>query len=677
MFLEPNDKLIVKCQVAKFLKIPFIKVKEQKIPQCDMDMDSIIPLCHIKRSKHQTFFYTQNNVIYFHESPLNQNEKIFTFYDYKKERYYWLKLDYKNTGPIYSIIKHFRASNGDTYFIYLSQQVEEDYRGRKISRRQTVIYNYTKNKIIYRDITKPLDEYTLKIPLANSLLVSLSPEGNYIWIRIIDITEGKESEDGNIRLLMTTLYDYFSRMIYFLGDRLSTTDFRRLNKMLSGIYYINHKNVEYDWSVKISITASTHNSDTVFYKGFNITFKKISLKSLRTVINNVFSLSFMLEDDKIVIRESTGKGGYIKIRGNTINIPSHEYLVTKKYPVRNKYDLSKSQLYSVVKASEEYIIMMDGSIFHFSPQTSKTYKEYKLDSRMNYALSHKIKYIFEDDNMSIIRIRSSSDPPLIILGLSSSKLSYKAAMHVTFKTHENVYMIDIHQLRDNVKHIQRKQNEKLLKIIEMPEEREKVVKIKEKLSETLSHMYGTKYADESYKYWHHVDEGEGHMYCLAIYKTISEDRNVILLKYNLKNDSMPPAIMGYVEIKSDDLQKNPKILDVQTQNLMTRQNVNPLQISRLLELYRYNLIHNYMNEIVVEVKYPLFKCSDLKYNRNKVFKYYDTKFNKVDYTATDRRHNIVIWYISLQVGEKHKTFYVPFVFSDLSINKKMPRAIIV
>ena len=136
-----------------------------------------------------------------------------------------------------------------------------------------------------------------------------------------------------------------------MSDKISKRDVTILEKIAKKM--INgYTTTEYSKDYKTVITASIHDNDVVFYKGFEIQFSKIRLKSLNTVMEEAFSLSFVLESDKIVIQVGTGNKGLIRINRNNINITPNEYWTVKEYKLSSEYKLSKSQLYSVSKVSK-------------------------------------------------------------------------------------------------------------------------------------------------------------------------------------------------------------------------------------------------------------------------------------------------------------------------------------
>jgi hypothetical protein len=232
-------------------------------------------------------------------------------------------------------------------------------------------------------------------------------------------------------------------------------------------------------------------------------------------------------------------------------------------------------------------------------------------------------------------------------------------------------MININKLKNKIKQIRRDNNDKFLDIVELSEDLVGALDIEHKVLEFLSDTYGIKPSYDSYRYRYYIDEENGYMYCLVLYKTINGDRDAILLKYYLKTNEMKSKIMAYSRIKSGDLKNNKNILRAKVINLTAYQNIGKLQLVKLLEGYVERSIYNYANELITEMRYPLFLFSDIKYNRDKSLSYFGDYFKKIGYMYAKRQYNIVMWEIYGNVGRSYKVVHVPFVISDLIATKKL------
>lgn len=656
MLFNRDIKILLKCKVSKFVKVPFMQLEDKKPPRCYVDSKNPLPLYSIVRSNHQTFFYTRNDSIYFYKVSLNDTEMITPFYDYKKEVYRMVKFEYINTGTIYGIISHYRAINGDTYFVYLSKYKDS-------SETNIVVYNYTKNMIIYREKFEWLNKLSFAIPIGNSLLVSLSPSGEVIWIKVIDVTKGLTNE--NMALFRMSLIQYFIDIVHYMSDKISKREITRLNRIAHKIMngYASYKSVEYTRDYEVIATASIHNNDTVFYKGFEIRFKKIKLKSLNTIIEGALSLSFNLENDKMVIKVGTCKEGRIVINRSAINLPSNEYWTIGVYKLDNKYNISSSQLYSVSKVSEKYMII-DGVMYYSHPNTPKLYQ--------GYELNRKVSYVYDDNNISILKDRNTY---LVCLDLPYSKIDYDPAIYVTLKSHFEIHMIDIKKLKNKIRDRQRDNSGDLPDIMVFSEEDLiEAVGFRDEILEFLHDRYGIKLLPGSYDYWYYVDEEEGHMYYLILYEAENRYKNAIILKYSLRNDSRLSTITAYSKLSPNEAGNDENLLKTKIVNLTIQRSINRFYIAKLLKdhvNYMKGLICNYANKMAIEIKGSFFSLNDVKYNRSSLLKYYVDHFERISHANKSRRYNVITWNIHGKIGGSNIDVCVMFVISELAVTKSV------
>ncbi len=656
MFFKRDYEQVVKCKVSKFIKTAFVLSNNQRPPQCDIRKNVPLPLYAIIRPKHQTIFYTKNNGIYFYEGRLSGNEKIVPLYDYKTESYYFMKLPCINAECPYSIINCFKASNGNIYFVYSTGP-------KNHLNRDVVVYNYTKNKIVYRGERQWWDSNTFKIPIANSLLISLSRAWPKVSIKIIDVTKEKKDGSAYIELLHTSISQYLINIIKLMSGKIPEENIRRLSEIARSIDngYITPKNVVFVANDEISAIVSIHDNDTVFYKGFQMKFEdiKINLKDLKIEITNAISVSFMFENNKMIIRLGTGEGGNININGSIIDVPSNEFWPIGEYILTNEYDISKSKLYSVSKVSKDYMII-DNVIYYPYPYMPKSYK--------TYAFNRESWIIFDNNDISIL---AGYDSFVAISGLSSSKISYKIPIYVTARGYDKVSIIDINKVENEIKQTQRGYSNKSPEVVKLAKDLIKRIKLDVLVLEILSKIYGTNPMPNSYDYRYYVDEERGCIYLMIRYRNESRYENVILVRYYLENYRMPPIVIANFKVKSDELRNNPNLLKSKITAITAYQNCNQLYLSRLLESYRDDFNYNYLNEIILEMNYPFFLLSDIKYNRTKQFKYYNAVFESISQPDVRRKYNVVIWRISGQMGRSNSGTCVPFVVSELALTRKL------
>ena len=184
----------------------------------------------------------------------------------------------------------------------------------------------------------------------------------------------------------------------------------------------------------------------------------------------------------------------------------------------------------------------------------------------------------------------------IVLGLANSKINYKTAVHVTLRHDDHISIINMHSLRNKIRQMKENNKNRVIEVIDSEVSLVEQIRIDDKVSKILHDIYGIEPLAGSYDYWYYVDEEKSYIYCLIIYTNASGDKSIILVRCHLENHKMSPVIILYSEIKSDDLQKNPKLLKTRIINLMAYQNGNKILLYNLLENYKERLNYNYMNE---------------------------------------------------------------------------------
>jgi hypothetical protein len=678
MLLKLRDKQAIECKIAKFIKMPFMNLEGLESLEWGAYINKPLPTYSIKytvmHSIHQTIFYTKNNIVYSHKSILSSSSKrIIPLYNYKKETYHLVKLDYPDIGSKNLLINHFKASNGDIYFVFISLAKRDNN-----SERETVVYNYTKNKIVYREERQPQDEVTFKIPIANSLIVSLLQKGSDIWIKIIDVTKEKEDGSAYIEALHFSLAQYFMNVIGLLSDRISKNEIGNLNRIVHDIVNKNivSDSIEYDWSPDAAITVGIDDNDTVFYKDFQIQVHTINLESLKAVIDKAFSFSFIFENNKIVIRLGTGREGYIKIKQHTIKIPSDNFWVIGEYVITDRHDLSKSHLYSVEKVSKEYIII-NSAIYYPDRQIPKIYK--------GYSIKNSIEHIYDYGDFSILKstfgIFKNKADFAAFLNLTSSKIDYRTAIQVIEKADSCSYpynaikIININQVRNDIVQIYKENGDKTPEIIELPKNSVKTVNINKIVLRFLSKIYKTQIQNNSYICTYYIDNEKGHLYYLVLYTDIFDDQNIILFKYYLVGKNKLPEIVAHAKIRHDEQQKSSNFLEVikaKIINLMAFHRSNLLYLAQPLEPYQNIYSYNHLNDLIIKAGYSMFQINDIRHNRTKEIKY-EGKTGNVKFTVRDieRRYNTVIFKIKLRVSGREIYIIVPLVVLNLTVTKKL------
>jgi hypothetical protein len=346
-----------------------------------IDNKGISNLFTLRNDDCETIFYVINDSIRFISRKHEEYRKVIIspLFDYKSGTYNFMSIDREkynlkkyNVEPTQFV----KAPNGDLYFIVEHTFLEVDKDSYKI----LIIGNLTKGKVLFsfaeeryyfifekdRDIF-PTIIYTH--PILNSFIVVMRIDNNKglekTSIYLVNLAEETVEEieydlKGYIVELMYNAEDYILDLLYEVSQHYELEEDKEK-------YFTSEKIIE---TSKIEVYVDNHcklikyQDNVPTYSGctFDIT---ISLKSIIPYINCTFDaslnivLSVYFEESKLKIVMATDEGGYIKVCGRSgvkYDIPSNDVLLSKSYHLNSKYDISKSQLYSIVSLSDKYLI---------------------------------------------------------------------------------------------------------------------------------------------------------------------------------------------------------------------------------------------------------------------------------------------------------------------------------
>ncbi len=369
-----TDNPLPECKNAKFIRIPSIcRMIPHKHTDLVINDKKVLDIFTLKQDDYETTFYVMNASIGFINRTSEEYGKvsIVPLFDYKNGVCNFLRLskakynlDRFDEAEPEEFVK---APNGDLYFI-----VKKDFLS---------IYNLTKRKVLFKS---QKDAYYilhfLKRKSASSTILCSSPIANS-FIVIMWIEEDKNFNNpviyvadlvkGVVKKIEYDLKKYIIKLIYNVQDylfKLFDEALHRNNLKKDDRKHFTPENIFqnseievrkwdkckltkyqnlipiYDYcafDVMIILQNKIEHTNCVFYMLFNIT------------------LSAFFEKGELNILMTTGENGYIEVCGhsdNKYNIPSNIVLFHKKYQLDNKYDISKSELYSIISLSGKYLI---------------------------------------------------------------------------------------------------------------------------------------------------------------------------------------------------------------------------------------------------------------------------------------------------------------------------------
>jgi len=376
------NNTLPKCKNAKFIRIPSMCITgTNRDTILTIKNNIILELFTLRNNDYETIFYLLKDSIRFISRTYEEYRKvsISPLFDYKSGTYSFVSIDkekYKlkkyDTEPVQFV----KAPNGDLYFIVDHTFLMVD----KTSYKILTISNLTKEKVLfsfaeeeYYSIHRkdenifPTILYTH--PILNSFIVVMRIDDNKklkkTSIYLVNLVEGIVEEieydlKGYMIELMYNVEDYIFDLLDDVSkyheleedDMAYFTPKKILETSTIEVYVDNHcKFINYQDNVptyndcNFYITISLKNNilytDCVFDMYFNIV------------------LSVYFEESELKILMTTDEGGYIKVCGRSgvkYNIPSNDVLLNKSYHLHSKYDINKSQMYSIISLSDKYLI---------------------------------------------------------------------------------------------------------------------------------------------------------------------------------------------------------------------------------------------------------------------------------------------------------------------------------
>ncbi len=376
------NNMLPKCKKAKFIRIPSMCITgTDRNISLTIKNNIILELFTLRNNDYETIFYVLNDSIRFISRKHEEYRKvgIFPLFDYKSGTYNFVGIDkekYKLKKYDNEPTQFIKAPNGDLYFIVDHTFLEVDKKSYKVLN----ISNLTKGKVLfsfeaeeYYSIHRkdenifPTIVYTH--PILNSFIVIMRIDDNKklekTSIYLVNLVEGVVEEieydlKGYMIELIYNVEDYLDDLLYeasqFYEIEEDYKEYFTAEKILETsrieVYVNNHCKL-----IKYQDNVPTYNECN-----FYIT---ISLKNKILYTDCIFDMNFDIvlsvyfEKSDLKILMTTDEGGYIKVCGSSgvkYNIPNNDVLLNKSYHLSTKYDINKSQLYSIILLSDKYLI---------------------------------------------------------------------------------------------------------------------------------------------------------------------------------------------------------------------------------------------------------------------------------------------------------------------------------
>jgi hypothetical protein len=386
MIFDLINSTLPKCKNAKFIRIPSIcRLVPHKHTDLVINDKGVLDLFTLKNDDYETTFYAMNASIGFINRTREEYSKvsIVPLFDYKNVVYNFLILDKEK----YNLDKldeaepeeFVKAPNGDLYFI--------------VKKGFLTIYNLTKGKVLFnsqRDnyyifpyLKRKSTSSTIlySSPILNSFIVIMRIEENEKFknpiIYIVDLVKGV------VKNIEYDLKSYMIKLMYNVQDYLLDlfNNASRINNLKKNdIKHFTPESIFQTSEIEIKtwdsrkITKYQNVMPIYDYCAFDVRIilkNKIAYTDCGFYMRFKITLSAFFEKGELNISMTTDKDGYIEVcgrSGNKYNIPSNIVLFHKKYQLDNKYDISKSELYSITSLSGKYLITSRNSKSHQLPE---------------------------------------------------------------------------------------------------------------------------------------------------------------------------------------------------------------------------------------------------------------------------------------------------------------------
>ncbi len=338
MFLKRFRNGLPKCKVAHSIRQSYL-YKEGKNIDVYSNCSKNYPLryCYIHEGSTNSFYYSKNNLIeYYMHLMKNNGLVIVPVYNYVKNNYELilspLEYDFMNHHTICLV----RSPNGQVYMD-----------------SEATIVNVSRGISLYQ-LSDDVKYLIRSMPIANSFVLVVMNNHKEIIVHIIDLIKEK-----------TYVKKYPIEKIIKHILMLSEKDDKNY-KELADIRLFD----KLHFSANIINSIDDNIDNLVFYDkciiNVSLSFKKTNTRDEKTLKDALSILAIYQKNELTVslqinssINLETPNFSYV------IKLKSSMILTSDKYKIENKYDISKSHLYSVIVSAGDYTIINEPNVNRF------------------------------------------------------------------------------------------------------------------------------------------------------------------------------------------------------------------------------------------------------------------------------------------------------------------------
>ena len=423
VFLGSLKKGLPKCKVAHFIRQSYLYgMGTNNNLYSKISKKYPLTYCYIKKGHTASFYYKKNNLIAYYTDSMEEGSLYFVpLYNYVKNDY--------------DII----LSPFEYYFLYhhdLCVVISPNRQVYKIVEGE--IANLAKGTLLYDLGDVRVDYLFHSMPIANSFILVVTIKGNEMFIEVIDLIKGRKySKKYPLEKILDSIISLLK------GNNVVYEEIKNI-KALGKLYFesseiISHIDnsidnlVFYDRCV-VSISISFENTKTADKKTL-----KEALSIIAVYQSNEFTVELQI-NNKISV-ETPHYSQEIDFGFSTI-------LISDKYKVEDKHDLSQSHLYSVIASAGEYHIISEPTV---------SYRNIVLyyKNKPNYIIFYEK---FDMENLGDVLFIRASDKRLVLVNKDIFIKSRKTNKYYVQLDGSIIDIIDIKVVRGLIEDVINKNN---------------------------------------------------------------------------------------------------------------------------------------------------------------------------------------------------------------------------
>ena len=258
--------------------------------------------------------------------------------DYKNSQIHFIQVgfEYDSNNAIEYKYTCVKAPNGNIYLVYI--------RWTSNSNKQLVVYNLTKDSVLYKLVYNSLSDVESKIEnddiekyvyfLGNLVVLIYKAVEDGFYICIVDLVS------ETISKFNFTIKDYLSSLSSLVDSK---TDRKAIKSLYSpkqnpALYATNNP----IWELtKVERIMAKSEGDVLYIRQLKLHYT-ISSKIVLNQTNSTIIVSFTYKDDELEIKVTTGTPVLIETDTQPsvkIQVPTNVILLTKSHKLRDSYDI--------------------------------------------------------------------------------------------------------------------------------------------------------------------------------------------------------------------------------------------------------------------------------------------------------------------------------------------------